>query len=156
MNRFRIIIGLFLGIATISLKSQPLPATYFIPDQKENSETGYIQLKWRADHHENEILPYRYQLEQGEDSLFSRGREIYQGNDLASFISGLPDGKFYFRVRTVDHPKRNYGPWSSIKVVEVKHHSLRLALSLFTLGGIVFLSTVVIVVQGSRQTGGDQ
>ncbi|MCB0664899.1 MAG: hypothetical protein KDC80_03710 [Saprospiraceae bacterium] len=155
MNSIKIIIGLFLGITIISLQAQSLPTPYFIPDKNENSETGYIQLKWIAQSDEDETILYQYQLQQAEDSTFSSGKEIYRGNDLASFISGLSNGNYYYRVRVIDEDRKENGPWSATKLVAVKHHSLELALSLFTLGGIVFLSTVLIVVRGSRKIGND-
>jgi hypothetical protein len=71
---------------------------------------------------------------------------MYHGPDRASFISGLNNGTYYYRVKSED------SDWSKTLVVEVKHHSLRLAMILFAVGGVVFLLTVAVVVEGTFRT----
>lgn len=71
---------------------------------------------------------------------------IYRGPDRASFISGLEDGTYVYRVRAAD------GEWSDPLTIIVKHQSIRLAKLLFGIGAVVFLLTVAVVVHGTWQT----
>ena len=89
-------------------------------------------------------------MQQGFDSLFDSTRIRYTGPDMASYISGLKNGDYYFRVRTVTDHGNAHGDWSGTVTVTVEHHSLTLALTLAGLGGLVFLLTVAVVVQGTR------
>ena len=86
------------------------------------------------------------------DPAFSDPLVIYRGPDLATFLSGLPDGTFHYRIRAIGPEETAPGRWSSPVTLEVKHHSLRLAFLLFGLGAVVFLLTVGIVIQGNRRT----
>lgn len=103
------------------------------------SNDGRVKLIWgsRGD-------TYQYVLQQATDNEFKQVKIIYEGPDRASFVSGLNDGTYYYRV------KAKQGDWSETLVVEVKHHSLSLALSLFGLGAVVFMLTVLVVVRGSN------
>ncbi|MEJ2595056.1 MAG: hypothetical protein P8100_08005 [bacterium] len=104
------------------------------------SSSGYIKLSWESDKDSLFIL-------QKSDSPDFRDAEvIYSGPDKASFISGLENGRYYFRIRPADKS------WSDTVLVEVKHQSLQLAFTLFGLGAIVFLLTVFVVADGVRKT----
>ena len=86
-----------------------------------------------------------FELQQAASADFTHARLIYQGPDKASFVSGLEDGTYYFRVRAPGEA------WSDPLTVHVQHQSLKLAFTLFGLGGIVFLLTVFVVVNGARR-----
>jgi hypothetical protein len=124
------------------------------PPQFENSpenltESGYIKLSWEWMPGDGNSNSYEFELQQALDAQFLTSKPIYQGQDFASFLSGLKNGDYYYRVRVKED-----GPWSEWSdpvMVEVKHHSLSLAFTLFGLGALVFLLTVGIVVQGNRE-----
>ena len=101
---------------------------------------GHIRLDWTAKD------AGVFELEQATDDSFSNAKTIYSGPDLASFISGLRDGMYHYRVRDKG------GAWSDQLTVEVQHQSLKLAFTLFGIGGVVFLLTVLVVVQGARKS----
>jgi hypothetical protein len=65
---------------------------------------------------------------------------------MASVISGLENGHYYFRVRGDGED------WSPPLEVVVVQQSLRLAFILFSIGGLVFILTVYVVVKGARDT----
>ena len=85
------------------------------------------------------------------DSTFAKYETLYQGPDFATFLSGLPNGHYYYRVRTIAEDTQTPGAWSATVTATVKHHSLAFALSLFGIGAIVFALTVGIVKQGNRR-----
>jgi hypothetical protein len=90
-----------------------------------------------------------FELQRSRDSLFSNARTLYKGSDLASFVSGLPNGDYYFRVRTIlDKP--GSAAWSKTLLLRVRHQSLVLAFTLFGLGAVVFVSTVLLIIIGNR------
>jgi hypothetical protein len=103
------------------------------------SNDGRVKLIWGSTGDN-----YQYLIQQATDSEFNQVKVIYEGPDRASFVSGLKTGTYYYRVKT------KQGHWSETLVVEVKHHSLSLALSLFGMGALVFLLTVLVVVRGSN------
>ncbi|HLT80768.1 MAG TPA: hypothetical protein VKZ86_07035 [Cyclobacteriaceae bacterium] len=102
------------------------------------SRDGHVRLRWQA------VGPNAiYELQQSDTPAFDNAETIYRGPDLATFISGLPDGVYYYRLRMND------GDWSEPLTLTVKHYSLQLALTLAGLGAIVFLLTVALVLKGT-------
>jgi hypothetical protein len=100
---------------------------------------GHIRLDWKG------VKNAKYELQRALKSDFTDPVMLYRGPDQASFISGMDDGVYYFRVRETE------GVWSEVLTVQVAHQSLRLAFILFGIGGIVFLFTVIVVVNGARR-----
>lgn len=105
------------------------------------SHDGRVKLIWT-----NAGADAVYTLEQARDKTFSTNKKIYEGPDRASFVSGLPDGRYYFRVRSESHS------WSPALELHVRHHSLSLAFSLFGVGALVFILTVLVVLRGAART----
>ncbi len=103
---------------------------------------GYINIRWRSN--DNSAI---YELQQAADSLFKTSRTIYRGQDLASFISGLKDGNYYYRIRDTRLPL-----WSKPLKITVQHHSMALATWLFCTGFIVFSITSGVIIWGNRDT----
>ena len=101
---------------------------------------GHIRLEWQSE------TGNTFELQQSFTRDFSHPKVIYLGPDRASFISGLQNGSYYYRVRASD------GEWSEVVIVDVQHQSLKLAFALFGIGGVVFLVTVYVVVHGVRST----
>lgn len=110
------------------------------------SDSGYIKIQWDDD---NNIPNATFRLEQSEDPDFQDPKVVYTGPDRASFISGLPNGHYYFRIRT--EAGDEISEWSSTISVRVKHHSLTMALSLASLGLVVFMLTVAVVISGVKK-----
>jgi hypothetical protein len=105
---------------------------------------GFFRLHWSTD------KSGPVELQQANNPSFARPTLRYRGPDRASVISGMPNGKWYYRVRTVDN--QDAGPWSKTVMVTVAHHPLSRAFMFFVLGVIVFISTVVLILHGTRQT----
>ena len=107
--------------------------------ERENfSDDGHITIQW-----EMPAADAIVEVQQAEKSDFSDAEIIYSGPDNATFISGLANGVYFYRIRKLN------GEWSEPVAVTVQHHSLSLAFTLFGLGAVVFLLTVIIVVKGA-------
>lgn len=143
----------FILPATPSLFAQEveIPVPQFEGEQSTASDAGHIKLVWLpgAGFQQSEYM--RFELQQARDPAFETARTIYSGPDLASFISGLPNGTYYFRVRALTENNRA-GKWSRPATVNVEHQSLKLAFTLFTLGAIVFLATAAMIIVGTRES----
>jgi hypothetical protein len=118
---------------------------------EERTNSGYAKLSWSLPADTRPLQGIQFELQQADNEGFNNPKIIYQGEDLATFLSGLPDGDLYHRVRMIDG--NSAGNWSTTVVIKVKHHPLELALTLFGLGAVVFLCAVGIVAQGVRRTG---
>lgn len=141
------------GTASDSPTSVSLPRPTFRIDRHHKTNSGTVLLSWQADKPPAVQHPLRFELVQSRDSLFTESRVRYTGPDKATYISGLKDGVYYFRVRTVSSDQRESSLWSSVVTVAVRHHSLSLSLTLAGVGGVVFLLTVAVVVHGIRSNG---
>ncbi len=109
-------------------------------DSINTSEDGYIGLSW-----DSEAEGGIFELQESTSVDFESYRVVYKGPDLATFVSGLENGQYFYRVR------RNDGAWSSPIELQVKHHTLQLAFSLFGLGALVFVLTAWVIIKGTRE-----
>lgn len=101
------------------------------------SQDGVVTLAWSLDPGES------VRLERSPDATFHDVTTLYQGRDTASTITGLPDGRYFFRA--------SGNGWQETVAVDVEHHSLTRAFVFFILGAVVFLSTAALVVVGSMR-----
>ena len=105
------------------------------------STAGYFQLSWQTE------ASGQFELQQAQTADFSDAHNIYQGEDQATVISGLPDGNYFYRVR-----HQSESSWSKPVEVEVKHHPLSRAFGFFTLGAAMFLATLGGLIKGARSS----
>lgn len=140
---------LVLFTITIGLRANPPESPQFENPPENFTESGYIKLSWDWTPGEENASDYEFELQQAQDDQFSDTTPIYQGQDFATFLSGLNNGSYHYRVRV--KAGGTSSAWSAPVFVQVKHHSLTLAFSLFGLGALIFLLTVGIIVQGNRK-----
>jgi len=140
---------LFLILTTkLHSQSPEIPTPQFRGSFSNTSDAGHIKLVWQ---YPNGLGPgAQFELQQANDAAFRTNRTIYLGPDLASFVSGLPNGEYYFRIRTRMNDGRT-SFWSRALSVKVEHQSLQLAFSLFGIGALVFVATLAVVFFGSRK-----
>jgi len=140
----------FLAGCTLYGQSPATPIPQFQGERQVENNAGQIKLIWQiADSLLAADLHY-FELQQSREASFADNRVLYKGSDLASFISGLPDGDYYFRVRTLT--ESTPGQWSDTLHLKVNHQSLELAFTLFGLGAVVFISTVILILYGNKKT----
>jgi hypothetical protein len=114
------------------------------------TKEGYFQLEWQIPSGQPLNEGAQFQVEQSRQPDFQETRLRYEGRDTASFISGLGNGSFYYRVRVV-RSDGTQGDWSDSLVVKVEHHPLSQAWTLFGIGAVVFLATVVMILAGNKK-----
>lgn len=132
----------FIGLCLASfpiVQARALQQTPVLKLSSDNvSNSGHTRVEWKTNGEGVAV-----ELQQADNDQFQDARTVYRGHDHATFISGLDNGTYYYRVRYID------GVWSDTVKLEVNHHSLQLAFILLALGAIVFGLTVFIVVKGA-------
>ncbi len=143
---------LFVSCLCVSINAQPIgdsATPEFTVSQTIVSDSGHTRLAWSIPQELLLTQTPEFELQQSNASDFSNFIVCYKGPDTASFISGLPNGMYHFRVRSHFSDDQISG-WSKPIVVQVKHHSLQLAYFLFAIGFFVFAATVYVIVSGTR------
>lgn len=147
---------LTLGLAHAGESS--LPANPFLHADTEVATAGYYGLSWGLPGSRTGDLPGdptaasagaasdapHFELEEAAGPAFDTPRILYAGPDLATALSGRPDGIYYYRVRA------DGGPWSPPVAVTVAHHTLTRAWLFFALGATVFAATAVLILRGGQ------
>jgi hypothetical protein len=132
----------FLISTTLLLGSNSgLAATLNLSSDTEIANAGYYQLSWDG-------TDGPYHLEESSTTDFSTYRTLYQGDDLATVISGKPDGVYYYRISLSNEQQIAD---SNVVKVTVAHHPLKTALLFFLAGAIVFVATFIMIIKGNRQ-----
>lgn len=127
--------GMALGETSVSIVRTP----------KQPVRAGHFLLQWKPVDAVSGADGLHYVVEQALSDRFNEPREIYRGPDRSTFISGLPNGNFFYRVKSTD------GNWSEPLEVTVDHYSVTLALCLFAIGLLSFGAIVGVIWHGNRQ-----
>ncbi len=148
---FALIFFLVFSISTFcySNNNADIPAPVFKIPESNNSSSGNLKILWKVDKKKIKSDKIKYELQQSSDEHFSAAKKIYEGADRATYISGLRNGIYYYRVRAFIDGQ--FGDWSKPASLKVKHHSLKLALILFFVGAMVFTATAWLVIRGSAK-----
>lgn len=148
MRRFGriVLLGIVgLTIPNASSRVEELPKAEFAHESHLTTNEGHVSLEWGGD---GELLEYELQSAQKPD--FLEPMKLYQGTDTTSFLSGLADGRHFFRVRARTADGNVWGPWSPSVELICEHHSLTLAWLLFASGGTLFFLIVLFVAVNAR------
>lgn len=103
---------------------------------------GYFQLSWSGQFN-------NFQLQESTSANFNTYKIVYEGKDLARFVSGKSNGDFFYRITSAEGNPLV----SNVVKVTVLHHPLENAILFFFAGAIVFVSIIVLIVKGNRQAG---
>ncbi len=133
----------FVLLITLSSQS-PAASPFSLHADPTDSSDGTVTLSWSAADGE------QVYIERGIDAGFVHPVVIYRGTDSASVITGLTDGRYFFRGR-LERDGTPLSDWSKPVSVTVTHHSLNRALLFFALGAVVFLATLLLVIYGARR-----
>jgi hypothetical protein len=146
-----------LAVVLIPLNAQTadfsLPTVEFIEPTLEkgatsiNNTTGHVDLVWSTEAPDPKIT---YELASAPTSEFEASVTRYQGADTRSFVSGLPGGSHFFRVRILD--SETAGPWSTPLEVEVNYVERSQVKWLMALGTACLIATCLIIIGGSLRT----
>ncbi len=100
-----------------------------------------MTLAWVAD---GEVEGGEYELQQSDDSDFSRAVTRYRGPDMGSVLTGLVEGEYHFRVRETGAGAE----WSPPVSVKITYMEKTRVVLLLCLGGFVFVATVGTLLVG--------
>jgi len=121
---------------------EPVPAT---------SDVGTVQLAWDPADATPDGVEVVFELQESQEADFAESLRRYLGEDRASFVSGLPDGRYYYRVRQREGEDGEWGPWSSLVAVDVEHYALWKAWTLFGVGGALVLTIITFLFTADRR-----
>ncbi len=113
--------------------------------------------EWQPPEDSEQPIVWGFELQESSDPQFEHALERYRGPQRACFVSGLPDGTWFWRVRLValDWPaeagETPHGPWSEVRSLEVRHHPLALAWGLFALGAVLVAAILVFLGLADRR-----
>lgn len=116
-----------------------------------STNQGHLLLQWEAAGTEE---PAIFELQQAADAAFSPARTAYRGPDAGTYVSGLPEGSTWFRVRAIaagDAETETPGPWSEPLRVEVDYVSMTTVTLLMTCGLVMLLTLVGLILVGTRR-----
>ena len=114
----------------------------FLPTLPQKVDAGHLHLKWGV---VDGVEGKSFRVEQSLSKNFDQPTLIYEGPDQATFLSGLKNSRYFFRVKETD------GQWSDIYTVEVEHFSTQFALILFVIGFLTFGGIAGVIWHGNRR-----
>ena len=148
------VFGIFACCATAVAGMSPKIAV-----DTEISTAGYYRLSWSEPESNAGAV---YILQEAISPEFNNPSISYKGPDLATVISGKPNGHYYYRVRRfetneldgvhAEAPPHREVVWSDVVSVNVNHHSLSKAVGFFIAGFIVFAATLFMIVKGAAKS----
>ena len=110
---------------------------------------GYYQLTWSWPDAPANI---KYTLEEIASTKQSKkSRDVYYGPDLASVISGKPNGTYQYLVSAIGPNQRIVAQSNQLEVV-VAYHSLIRTIFIFMLGALVFIAILVMALRESARS----
>ena len=139
--------ALIIWLASGSVQAESLQLT----SSTDNATAGYFQLSWSWSTAPTDVV---YELsERHTDTASAKAsfKTIYQGSDMASVISGKSDGHYEYRVMA-SSPALAETVTSNLIRVDVKHHSLRNAFAVLSLGVVIFLAIVITIYRGTKKS----
>ncbi len=133
----------------IGVKAEDWPQDIFVSFENEpvvKSDQGFIQLKWKPKKETDQPITYHLQSSRAAiyNSPFGEARNLYQGPDRSSFVSGLPEGKTWFRV-CAHVEGQPLGTWSDPVLVEVEYIETYKVVAGLAAGTAMLIFTVLFV-----------
>lgn len=105
------------------------------------SSEGYFVLRWTTGADTGSPVL----LQQADTENFSSPIEYTLDANGSITLTGLENGRYYFRARQAD------SPFSDTVIVDVAHHSLARAFAFFLVGLVLFMILVVTIIRGNRE-----
>ncbi|KHK91925.1 hypothetical protein LK12_09400 [Novosphingobium malaysiense] len=126
--------ALFAAIFALAVPAHA--AAHFEGPSELTSDAGHAMLEWQSD------SPVSLEISTSPD--FSKTKQLYAGSAHRYFLSGLANGDYYLRLKTLE------GQTSTPLLVSVVHQSLNRALFLVAIGALVTLAVVITILRGAR------
>jgi hypothetical protein len=138
----------FAGLAPGAEVAPPTPK--FTNAAHVEQSLPYLTLAWEVSPAPDRPSSTEFELQVAATPDFRDAQLRYRGPDEATFISGLAEGEYFFRVRSLRQDKKT-SAWSEPLYLIVEYDSLAKAFLLFGVGAFVSIATVALVVTGDRR-----
>ncbi len=110
------------------------------------SDDGTVQLAWDAGDDDS-----IYEVRRSGSAGFESSVLVYEGRDAATFVSGLPEGEYHFKVRSKG-AGGEYPDWPADSfILKVEYIDSRLVVVLMAAGFVTFLAIVGTIIMGHRR-----
>jgi hypothetical protein len=109
----------------------------FLGETTQVTDTGYYTLRWSNPKQQPVTIDRATSID------FHDSQPVFQGTETSTFVTGLGDGTYYFRLQS-----ETVQP--DILRLTVAHRSLTESLALFCVGAIVFLASALVILRGVR------
>lgn len=120
------------------------------PGVVREANEGWLTLDWAVEEASAEgDGDFVFVVEMAREASFAEARERYRGRDGATFVSGLPEGTYYYRVRAERGDAQ--GPWSEPLVVTVHYVDRTHVWALMAAGTVAFFATVGTLIVNHRR-----
>ncbi|TWT61389.1 hypothetical protein [Rubinisphaera italica] len=117
------------------------PPIEFAQKKFADVREGYIDLRWNAVEGAAE-----YQVVEND------GLVVFRGAFPQAMISGLANGEYSYQVKALNAQGKLIAQSNEPALITVDHWPLWQALSLFSVGLIVFLAIIFVIIQGAMAT----
>ena len=144
---FVFLLASFFGAVVCCSEGVAGSATFSVPPGGGELESvdGVLSLVWESDRDPGggEGGSVEYELQQASDESFADAIVRYRGSDAGSYLTGLAEGDYFFRVRERD------GEWSPTLTASVKFIDRRVLITLLATGFVVSAATIGTILVGS-------
>lgn len=114
------------------------------------TDDGTVALAWEPGTPETEGGDLVYEVRRSASPDFTDPVFVYEGQDTASFVSGLPEGNYYFKIRarSIDG---EFPPWGeAYLLVTVDYIEPGIVILLMSAGLVTFIAVIASIVMGHR------
>ncbi len=121
------------------------PVDAYVGMEPYVNDSGAFLLIWEYP----DAQPLPVVVERADNDAFDNAAVLYRGGDDRTYVSGLPAGRHYFRVRLAGEFDSVFKDIPAPLVVDIAYQPLARVFTLMMLGALTFLATVVIIVGGT-------
>ncbi len=114
------------------------------------TDDGTVSLTWATEDTPEQLDPI-FEVRRWQAGSPPEGILIYEGQDTASFVSGLSEGQHVFRIglKSNQNPYPNWGDTNL--VVDVKYISMSMVWPLMGAGATGFVVLILTIILGRRE-----
>lgn len=144
-------VAAFLFVIILQLLSSNGFAAGFTEPSGDSFSTddGTVSLVWE-DREAGPEADRVYEVRRWEDGGSQEGQLVYEGEDTASFVSGLNEGEYTFRIRSKKEDGM-YPEWGDDGLlVTVDYIDLSIVWPLMAAGAVCFIVLILTIVLGRR------
>ncbi len=136
-----------LGLVKLVGGAEPSSVGFITPESSPaDANEGHLLIQWTA----AKGSLNQFELQQSPTESFAEARVLYRGPDTSSFVTGLPAGSTFFRVRGLN-TDGDPGSWSPPLKVVVRFPAMGKVIVLILAGGVMLLVLAWTILRGSSR-----